>query len=91
MNDTAKFLGTGVANLLNIFNPEVIIFGGTLRDVYLGAAAQIRSRLNAVGLPACREHVRLRTPTLGDDAALFGAAELAFQPLLGDPLEAAGV
>ena len=41
-----------------------------------------------MALPACREHVRLRTPQLGEDAALIGAAELAFERLLADPLEA---
>jgi predicted NBD/HSP70 family sugar kinase len=80
------WIGLGVGNLINIFNPEAVIFGGTLRDVYLVAAAQIRSRLNEVALPACREHVRLRTPELGTDAALIGAAELAFERLLADPL-----
>jgi predicted NBD/HSP70 family sugar kinase len=82
------WLGFGVANLINIFNPETVVFGGTLRDVYLAAAAQVRSRINRTALPACREHVRLRTPELGDDAPLLGAAELAFQRLLADPLEA---
>lgn len=82
------WLGFGVANLVNIFNPEMVIFGGALREVYLAAAAQVRSRLNRNGLPACREHVRLRTPVLGDDAALLGAAEVAFESLLEDPLEA---
>jgi predicted NBD/HSP70 family sugar kinase len=80
------WIGLGVGNLINIFNPEAVIFGGTLRDIYLVAAAQIRSRLNEVALPACREHVRLRTPGLGNDAALIGAAELAFERLLADPL-----
>ncbi|MEV6601195.1 ROK family transcriptional regulator [Actinoplanes sp. NPDC051346] len=81
-----EWVGLGVGNLVNIFNPEAVIFGGTLRDVYLVAAAQIRSRLNEVALPACREHIRLRTPELGTDAALIGAAELAFEKLLADPL-----
>jgi predicted NBD/HSP70 family sugar kinase len=80
------WIGFGVGNLVNVFNPEAVIFGGTLRDIYLVAAAQIRSRLNAIALPACREHIRLRTPELGTDAALIGAAELAFEHLLDDPL-----
>jgi len=46
----------------------------------------IRGRLNAVALPSFREHLRLRTPRLGADAALIGAAELAFARLLNDPL-----
>ncbi|MEU7866816.1 ROK family protein [Dactylosporangium sp. NPDC049140] len=89
MRQVGDWLGFGVANLVNIFNPEMVIFGGTLREVYLASAAQVRSRLNRNGLPACREHVRLRTPQLGQDAALIGAAELAFEPLFADPLESA--
>ncbi|MEV4759797.1 ROK family transcriptional regulator [Micromonospora sp. NPDC049559] len=84
----ADWLGFGVANLVNIFNPAVVIFGGTLRDIYLAGAARVRSRLNAMALPAAREQVRLRTPLLGEDAALIGAAELAFEQLLADPLDA---
>ncbi|HKT05665.1 MAG TPA: ROK family transcriptional regulator [Rugosimonospora sp.] len=87
VRQVADWLGFGVANLVNIFNPETVIFGGTLRDVYIAGAAQVRSRINRNALPACREHVRLRTPDLGDDAPLIGAAELAFQRLLGNPLE----
>lgn len=86
VRQVGEWIGFGVGNLVNIFNPEAVIFGGTLRDVYLAAAAQIRSRLNAIALPACREHIRLRTPELGTDAALIGAAELAFEHLLEDPL-----
>jgi len=88
IRQVGDWLGFGVANLVNIFNPEMVVFGGTLRDVYLAAAAQVRSRINRNALPACREHVRLRTPALGDDAILLGAAELAFQRLLADPLYA---
>ncbi|PRY19240.1 ROK family protein [Pseudosporangium ferrugineum] len=86
VRQVGQWIGFGVGNLANIFNPEAVVFGGTLRDVYLVAAAQIRSRMNAVALPACCEHVRLRTPELGDDASLIGAAELAFAHLLDDPL-----
>jgi predicted NBD/HSP70 family sugar kinase len=82
----ADWLGFGVANLVNIFNPETVLFGGTLRELYLAGAATVRSRIDSMALPVCREHVQLRTPMLGDDAPLMGAAELAFEPLLADPL-----
>jgi predicted NBD/HSP70 family sugar kinase len=86
VREVGEWIGFGVGNLANIFNPEMVIFGGTLRDVYLAAADRIRARLNAVALPFFREHLRLRTPRLGADAALIGAAELAFARLLNDPL-----
>jgi len=89
LRHVGDWLGFGVANLVNIFNPEMIIFGGSLRDVYLASAAQVRGRLNKMCVQAVREHVRLRTAALGEDAELLGAAELAFERLLADPLEVA--
>jgi len=80
-------LGLGVANLVNILNPQMVVFGGTLREVYLATAAQVRSRLNRTSLAVTREHLKLRTAGLGDDAPLYGAAELAFARLLDNPLE----
>ncbi|MEV0727928.1 ROK family protein [Polymorphospora sp. NPDC050346] len=88
VREVGDWLGFGVANLVNIFNPGMVIFGGTLRDVYLASAARVRSRLNSMALPASREQVKLRTPQLGEDAALIGAAELAFEHLLAAPLDA---
>jgi predicted NBD/HSP70 family sugar kinase len=79
------WLGIGVANLINLFNPGVVIFGGMLRDVYPGAAAQVRTRIAHNVLAVSRE-VRLRVSGLGDDATLVGAAELGFARLLADPL-----
>ena len=89
LRQVGDWLGYGVANLVNIFNPEMIIFGGTLRDIFLASAAQVRGRLNRMCVQAIREHVRLRTPSLGDDAELLGAAELAFERLLADPIDVA--
>jgi predicted NBD/HSP70 family sugar kinase len=81
--------GFGVGDRVYLFNPEMVIFGETLRDIYLAAAAPLRSRLNSIGLAGSLGHLRLRTPALGDDAVLIGAAELAFESLLADPLDAA--
>ncbi|WP_184987894.1 ROK family transcriptional regulator [Sphaerisporangium rubeum] len=87
LNRVGDWLGLGVANLVNIFNPEIVIFGGTLREIYLGAAAQVRSRITTDVIGAAREALRLRTPLLGDDTTLVGAAELAFDQVLADPLD----
>jgi predicted NBD/HSP70 family sugar kinase len=88
LHDIGDWLGIGVANLVNLLNPRTVIFGGTLREVFLGSAAQIRSRINSHALTPSRENLRLRVGELGDDAVLIGAAELAFSQLLVGPLEA---
>lgn len=88
LSKVGDWLGLGVASLVNIFNPEMVIFGGMLREIYLGSAAQVRSRLALHALVVHREKLRLRTSALADDATLVGAAELAFAQVLSDPLEA---
>jgi predicted NBD/HSP70 family sugar kinase len=81
-----EWLAIGVSNLVNIFNPEVVIFGGLLRDVFPAVEDQLRLHLRTSGLAAPREQVRLVLPGLGADSTLMGAAELAFHALLEDPL-----
>ncbi|WP_320064425.1 ROK family transcriptional regulator [Micromonospora sp. RTGN7] len=86
VRQVADWLGFGVANLVNVVNPDAVVFGGSLRDLYTVGADTVRRRLDAMVLPAFREHVRLRVAALGRDAVLVGAAELAFGRLLADPL-----
>ncbi len=62
LHRVGTWLGLGVANLVNVFNPGMVVFGGTLRDIYLGAAAQIRSVLatGALAAPARRSNPHRR-------------------------------
>jgi predicted NBD/HSP70 family sugar kinase len=80
-----RWLGVGVANLVNLFNPEVIIFGGLTRTLFPLLEPYVRAEV-AASLAAPRDQVRLELPALGADSSLVGAAELAFAPLLADPL-----
>jgi predicted NBD/HSP70 family sugar kinase len=87
----ADWLGLGVANLVNVFNPDIVVFGGTLRELYTAGAPNVRRALDTMALPASREHLQLRAGYLGADAPLIGAAELAFEHLLADPLNVPGI
>lgn len=80
------WLGIGVANVINLFNPGMVVFGGMLRDIYLGSAAQVRQRIATNVLPVSRERAQLRISALGDDTTLVGAAELGFSRLFTDPI-----
>ncbi|WP_228471000.1 ROK family transcriptional regulator [Streptomyces alkaliphilus] len=86
LHTVGDWLAVGIVNLINLYNPALIIFGGTLPEIYLGTAAHIRSRVNTHALPASREVARFRVCRLGDRTLLTGAAELAFTHLLTDPL-----
>jgi predicted NBD/HSP70 family sugar kinase len=89
LRKVGRWLGIGVANLVNIFNPEVVIFGGLMRELYPVTEQSVRSELSRA-LAAPRQQVRLAVPGLAGDSTLLGAAETAFAPLLDDPIGALG-
>ncbi len=85
MRRVGRFLGIGVANLVNIFNPELIVFGGAVRHIFTATEPYVREALETA-LAAPSEQVRLEVAGLGDDSVAVGAAELGFARLLDDPL-----
>lgn len=75
----ATYLGIGLANLVNIFNPEMIIIGGGIAkmgDLLLNPARQV-VRERAFQLSA--QAVQIVPAQLGDDSGVLGAAVFAFQ------------
>jgi predicted NBD/HSP70 family sugar kinase len=89
LKSVGTWLGVGVANLVNIFNPDVVVFGGSLREILPVTRDRVEAAL-AFALTAPGEHVHLVLPALGDDSTLLGAAESAFAPLLDDPVGVLG-
>ena len=74
----AWYLGIGMANCVNLLSPEVIVIGGglieRLGDRYLTIAESSMREHAMVGI--CEE-VAVVAASLGDDAAVVGAAALA--------------
>ena len=79
ISKAATYLGVGLVNLVNIFNPEMIIIGGGLAkmgDLLLEPARRVvRER----AFPLSARLVRIVPSQLGDDAAVLGAAIFARQ------------
>lgn len=76
--DLGRWLGVGIANFVNIFEPEYLVIGGGLgasaADLFLDAAIQeARSR----ALPAGFERLRFSLAKGGNDAGAIGAGLLA--------------
>ena len=86
LTHVATWLGVGVASVVNVFNPEAVIMGGALGEIYAAAGPTVLAALDAAALHPPREQLRLLQPAFGNDSSLLGAAELAFTPLLADPL-----
>ena len=83
ITQAATHLGTGLVNLVNIFNPEMIIVGGGMAkmgDLLLNPARRVVQE-RAFRLPA--RAVRIVPARLGDHAGVLGAAIFARQQKQG--------
>ncbi|HEX7256399.1 MAG TPA: ROK family protein [Gaiellaceae bacterium] len=76
-------LGAGIASLVNIFNPELVIVGGGFAaagELILGPA---KETLEVEALPLPREVVRVVPAALGPEAGMIGSALVGFEALDG--------
>jgi predicted NBD/HSP70 family sugar kinase len=81
----AVWLGRSLANVVNMFNPQVIVVGGSLAEVVRLDRFTVETELDRRAMSAARSGVKVLLPGLQQDSALIGAAELAFQTLLAAP------
>jgi glucokinase len=76
VNDTAKFLGVGIGNLLNVFNPEVVVVCGgvTLAGDHLfePLRREVARRAFKPAVNACR----IVPGELAGTAGVYGAAKI---------------
>jgi glucokinase len=80
INKSALYLGYGVASLINIFNPEVVVLGGGLVEAVGDAYVRIvwnvaKNNVFAVA----RRNIKVTAAELKDDSAVLGAAVLAWK------------
>ena len=73
------YLGIGMANLVNIFNPEIVIIGGGLAKMGDLLFDPVRQIMKERAFRLSAQAVRIVPAQLGDDAGVFGAAVYAFQ------------
>ncbi|HET7678333.1 MAG TPA: ROK family protein [Candidatus Limnocylindrales bacterium] len=85
LDSVGRWLGIGLAGLVNLLDPERIILGGLFGRVHPYVARRIEEELDRRALAAPRQLVRVVPARLGIDAPLIGAAELALQAFLDDP------
>jgi glucokinase len=80
LRDTGRYLGVGLANFANLFNPEkIVVTGGVSRagDAILDPA---RDEMKLRAFPAVTESLEVLPGRLGDDAGPLGAV----YPLIGE-------
>ena len=83
-NQCIELWGMTVANLVSLFNPQKIIFGGGVFGPAVRFLPAIRTEAAKWAQPVSMGQVKLEASGLGDMAGLYGAARIAMQKLSND-------
>jgi glucokinase len=77
LEETAAWLAMGVANIVSILNPQMIVLGGGLMQAGDLLLEALRREVPEWAQPLAARQVRIELTQLGEDAGLLGAARLA--------------
>ncbi len=72
------YLGIGLANLVNLLDPEVIVIAGGVVNGWSLFAEQMHLQVRERGFGTSVERVKIAAAECGDNAGLLGATRLAF-------------
>jgi glucokinase len=76
-----RWLGVGIANLVNMLNPEVVVIGGGVIAAGELLLEPARAVVAERALSPSKEHVRIVPARFGAESGMLGAATLAFDGL----------
>jgi len=77
LTEAMESLGIGIANLVNLFNPQLIIIGGGLANIGPLLFEPVRRAIDRRAFPAPARAVRVVPAELNDDVGVLGAAAVA--------------
>jgi len=80
-----RWVGVGLAGLINVLDPEVIVLGGMLGRLLPMFDAAMRRELDGRRFRGIERATEIVASQLGVDAPLVGAAQVAFGALVDDP------
>ena len=79
MHRFVEDLGLGLANLMHVFDPDLIVLGGGVSRSFGDYAEALLEATRRHTMLNLRDKVNVTKTALGDDAPLLGAAHMAFQ------------
>lgn len=83
--EIGRWLGIGIGNLINLFNPELVVLGGLYHRLYGSLESSVIEGARLVTLDAPGEMATIACSGLGADAPLIGASELVLSGVIADP------
>lgn len=81
--ELGRYLGIGITNLVNGFNPQSVIIGGPLSDARAWIGDTLKQVVAERTLPYHKELMEIRFAELGSSSTMIGAAYSAISQFLG--------
>ena len=81
--EIGRYLGIGITNIVNSFNPELIIIGGPLADAKDWLETSLQNVVAERTLPYHRNQLQIQFSALGSRSAMLGASYAAVSLFLG--------
>ena len=81
IKESARYIGIGITNLINILNPTAIVVVGEIFENTTYAIETLNEIVKNRGLKLSSENVRIIKSLLGIDAAVIGATTLVIQEI----------
>jgi glucokinase-like ROK family protein len=85
MEETGEYLGTGIANIINLFNPQMIVIGGGVAQAGDLIFNPLKKTMKKRAFPVPAKVVKITTPSLGRDCTVIGAATLVLKDIFKSP------
>lgn len=82
ISEAGEKIGRGIAALINLFNPELVILGGSLADTDAYIRLPIKNAINKYSLSLVNTDTHLTMSELGEKAGIIGACLLARNKVL---------
>lgn len=76
INETAQFLGLGLAGVVNLLNPDIVVIGGGVADGGAGYVETVAAEIRRHSFNEATENLRIARASLGNDAGFIGAGIL---------------
>jgi glucokinase len=83
VRENAELVGIGLANLITIFAPEIIVLGGGMSEADDSYIELIKASAFSNSLPNCRSDLRIERAQLGAAGSLLGSAYWSMISLAG--------
>jgi glucokinase len=77
LRSAADYLGMGIANLISVLDPEMVVLGGGVMHGAELLLPGIRAGVARWAQPISAKKTRIEVTSLGEDAGLYGCARLA--------------